>query len=220
MCKGVRLTSSGCHVTSSHHRWGYPSCAHFNAQVPGRSTELLQIGVTDFHDLGGWPERSTKPAGMGQSWRHSIEITPLWITHSTKTPLSLWKDFFDPKKWSANSHLFSCGGADQGHHCRPATSAGSTDKVQLIEFGHVDRCNLWCSHRSSQQGYQLVKRRYSSGLSPPPWHVFSAAGPSQSAQNWRKRLPDNIVESDDVFMPWCWCRGCYHTSDGMFTTNP
>ena len=109
MCKGVRLTSSGCHVTSSHHRWGYPSCAHFNAQVPGRSTELLQIGVTDFHDLGGWPERSTKPAGMGQSWRHSIEITPLWITHSTKTPLSLWKDFFDPKKWSANSHLFSCG---------------------------------------------------------------------------------------------------------------
>ena len=128
-------------------------------------------------------------SGVGRYQKTAKNATKTVHNGFSKPPLApdpmFNRSFLTPKNgvpthifflWSANSHLFSCGGADQGHHCRPATSAGSTDKVQLIEFGHVDRCNLWCSradvvnrcgwkgswlqlessffwwHRSSQQG--------------------------------------------------------------------
>ena len=95
-------------------------------------------------------------------------------------------------------------------HCHTASPAGSSNKVQLIEFGHVDRCNLWCRDvvasgfvastaffGSSQQRkakieppsiYKCKPIKRDSLLHPGPWHVFSPPARENTAPRQYRRV--------------------------------
>ena len=51
-------------------------------------------------------QESTKSAGMRQSWRHSLEITPLWINHTFDKDTWVYERTFSSPKNGVPTHIF------------------------------------------------------------------------------------------------------------------
>ena len=140
-------------------------------------------------------QRHTTPHQLGQRTRYSSSNLAM-LTGATFGAVQVCdaSGFVAEKTTSASSF----GGID--HSNRPNRDRNKT-KLETINLRN--------------KKLEISTSRNPLILPDFPLHprVFCSWPKSVGPKSAISRLPNNIVESDDVFMPQC-CRGCYRSSDG------